>query len=193
MQLNLNSKEKIKQKESIKRILDCCKIGEKLSAYTVVFHAGFYTKSTPEQTYENIKNNILILQDEIRNNALKIKIAPETMGKVNVFGSIEEISSLVKDTKCSFCIDFAHILSRYKDNKFDLIKEKFKPHNDWHCHFSGIEYSELGERKHIKTPKESIQTLLKNLPKDKEIVIINESPDMVNDSVEALKLSKNSF
>ena len=33
----------------------------------------------------------------IRKNNWKIKIAPETMGKINVFGSIEEISSLVKE------------------------------------------------------------------------------------------------
>ena len=28
----------------------------------------------------------------------KIKIAPESMGKINVFGSIEEISRLAKET-----------------------------------------------------------------------------------------------
>ena len=83
--------------------------------------------------------------------------------------------------------------SRYKDNKFDLIREKFKPYNAWHCHFSGIEYTDAGERKHLKTPRDSIKELLKNLPKDKEIVIINESPDMVNDSIESIKLSKNLF
>lgn len=187
--INLNSKEKIKIKQSQKRILDCCKIGESLGAYTIVFHAGYYGKSTHEETYENIKNAILEIQDEIKSNNWKIKIAPETMGKVNVFGSIEEISNLVKDTKCSFCLDFAHVLARYKENKFDLIKEKF-PYKSWHCHFSGIEYSDAGERRHIKTPKESLRILLKALPKDKDIVIINESPDMIEDSIMGLKLSK---
>jgi deoxyribonuclease IV len=187
--INLNSKEKLKIKQSQKRILDCVKIGDKLGAETIVFHAGFYGKNTPEETYETIKNSIQEIQDEIKASTLKPKIAPETMGKINVFGTIEDISSLVKDTKCSFCIDFAHILARYKENKFDLIKEKF-PYKSWHCHFSGIEYGEKGEKKHIKTPKESWQTLLKNLPKDKDIKIINESPDMITDSVEGLKLSK---
>lgn len=187
--LNLNSKEKIKIKQSQKRILDCVKIGDKLGVKTIVFHAGFYGKSKPEETYENIKNAILEMQDVIKDNSLSPKIAPETMGKVNVFGSIEEISDLAKDTKSSFCIDFAHVLARYKENKFDLIKEKF-PYKEWHCHFSGIVYGEKGEKNHIKTPKESLQTLIKNLPKDKDITIINESPDMINDSVMGLKLSK---
>lgn len=188
--INLNSKEKIKQKQSIGRILECVKIGDKLGVYTVVFHAGYYGKSTHEETYEAIKNRVLEMQDEIKDNALAPKIAPETMGKVNVFGSIEEISSLAKDTKSSFCIDFAHVLARYKENKFDLIKEKF-PYKTWHCHFSGIEYSDAGERRHIKTSKESLKNLIKNLPKDKDIVIINESPDMIEDSIMGLKLSKN--
>ena len=187
--INLNSKEKIKQKQSIARIINCVKIGDKLGVNTVVFHAGFYGKSNKEETYETIKNNLLIIQDEIRDNSLTPKIAPETMGKINVFGNIEEISNLAKETKSSFCIDFAHVLARYKENKFDLIKEKF-PYKTWHCHFSGIEYSDKGEKNHIKTSKESWQTLLKNLPKDKDITIINESPDMINDSVMGLKLSK---
>lgn len=187
--INLNSIEKIKQKQSMNRILNCVRIGDKLGVKTVVFHAGFYGKSTPEETYENIKNNILIIQDVIKDNALTPKIAPETMGKVNVFGNIEEISNLVKDTKSGFCIDFAHILARYKENKFDLIKEKF-PYKTWHCHFSGIVYGDKGEKNHIKTPKESIKILLANLPKDKEITIINESPDMIEDSIMGLKLSK---
>jgi deoxyribonuclease-4 len=188
--INLNSKEKIKQKQSMHRIIECVKIGDKLGVKTVVFHAGYYGKSKPEETYENIKNAILEMQDTIKANDWTPNIAPETMGKVNVFGSIEDISNLAKDTKCSFCIDFAHILARYKENKFELIKEKFKPYKDWHCHFSGIEYTDAGERRHIKTEKSAWQNLLKALPKDKNITIINESPDMIEDSVVGLKLSK---
>src|SRR3989338_7217156 len=38
--------------------------------------------------------------------------------------------------------------------------------------------------------KEKWIELIKNLPEDKDIVIINESPDMIEDSVEGLKISK---
>lgn len=185
--LNLNSQEKTKRKQSMQRILECVKIGDALGVKTVVFHPGYYGKLKPEETYENIKNLILEIKDLIKTNSWKPNIAPETMGKVNVFGSIEEISNLVKDTKCGFCIDFAHILARYKDYKFDLIKEKF-PYEKWHCHFSGIVYSDKGERRHIKTTKEAWTSVLKNLPKNKKITIINESPDMIEDSSEGLKI-----
>ena len=186
--INLNSKEKIKIEESKKRILDCCKIGEVLGADVVVIHAGYYGKMKKDETYENIKTAILDIHKEIKKHNWKIKIAPETMGKVNVFGSIEQIAKLVEDTHCSFCIDFAHILAREKKVDYEKIKSLFKQEK-WHCHFSGINYTEKGERNHIKTGKDKWKDLLKNLPKNKDITIINESPDMINDSVEGLKLS----
>ena len=117
----------------------------------------------------------------------RIKIAPETMGKVNVFGSVEEIARLVKETGCSFCIDFAHVLARDKNVDYEKIKELF-PEKKWHVHFSGIVYGEKGEKHHKITEKKEWENLLKNLPKDKEITIINESPDMIEDSIKGAKI-----
>ena len=187
--INLNSKDKKKIEQSKQRILKCCEIGEKLGAYLVVFHPGYYSGMDKEKTYENIKNAILDIQKEIRKNNWKIKIAPETSGKINVFGSINEIAMLVKDTKCSFCIDFAHILARYKSIDYKLIKEEFAGYNNWHIHFSGIAYGEKGEKNHIKTKPNELKELLKNLPKNKDIIIINESPDPIRDSILGLKIN----
>ena len=122
-------------------------------------------------------------------NKWKIRIAPETMGKVNVFGSVEEISKLAKETGCSFCIDFAHILAREKSIDYAKIVKLF-PQEEWHVHFSGIVYGEKGEKNHRKTEREEWRELLKNLPSDRNIRIINESPSMVEDSEEGLRLWK---
>ncbi len=192
--VNLNSKEKAKREATKKRIVDCCRIGNILGARVVVFHPGYYTKKgkneeDKEETFQTIKEGILELKKEIKKQGWKINIAPETMGKVNVFGSIEEISRLVKETDCSFCLDFAHILAREKEVDYEKIKSLF-PWKEWHAHFSGIIYGDKGERSHRKTKKEEWQGLLKNLPKDKEIVIINESTDAINDSVEGLNIYK---
>lgn len=189
--INLNSKEKHKVEQSKKRILDCCEIGEALQAHRVVFHPGFYAGINPDTTYNNIKNQIQEMQKYLKQKNYKIKLAPETMGKINVFGSPEQISQLTKDTGCEFTIDFAHILARNKKIDFNQLQQLF-PQKTWHCHFSGIVYTEKGEKHHIKTQKEEWKKLLKNLPKNKNIIIINESPDMINDSVEGLKLSKES-
>jgi deoxyribonuclease IV len=175
---------------SKKRILECCEVGEKLGAYRVVFHPGFYSDIDKEKSYQNIKEAILEIEKEIKKKKWKIKIAPETTGKINVFGSVEEISQLVKDTGCSFCIDFAHVLAREKKVDYEKIKKLFGAEKNWHVHFSGIEYTEKGERRHIRTEEKAWKDLLKNLPKDKNIVIINESPAPFEDALSGLKLSK---
>jgi len=192
--INLNSAEKEKRDSSKKRILECCKIGELLGAKVVVFHPGYYTnKGKTEQdkidSFKTIKSEVQEIMSEINKNKWKIRIAPETMGRVNVFGSIEEISKLVKETGCSFCIDFAHILAREKKVDYEYVKSLFSE-REWHVHFSGIVYGDKGEKHHITTEKSEWSALLKNLPKDKEIRIINESPTFVEDSVEGLKIYK---
>lgn len=186
--VNLNSEEKSKREATKQRILKCCEIGHHLGAKAVVFHPGFYGEDR-EKAYDVIRIGINEIMEEIKRNHWNIKIAPETMGKINVFGSPEEVSRLAHETGCSFCIDFAHILARDKKIDFDKI-EKLFPQKEWHCHFSGIEYGDKGEKNHISTSKESWENLLKHLPKNKEIRIINESPTMVEDSVEGLEIYK---
>ncbi|MCK9568269.1 TIM barrel protein [Candidatus Pacearchaeota archaeon] len=186
--INLNSADKKKVEESKKRILDCCKIGTLMKAYRVVFHSGFYGKMEREETYQNIKKRILEMQDEIKKEKYTPKLAPEIMGKINVFGSVEEISRLVKETGCSFCIDFAHILARYKSYRIKETLSEFKDSTGLHIHFSGIEYGEKGEKSHKRTSKKDIVKLLSELPKNKEIIIINESPSPIEDSVISLEI-----
>jgi deoxyribonuclease-4 len=189
--INLNSEDKEKIKRSKERILECCKIGSFLNAYRIVFHPGYYGKMEKEKAYENIKKQIIEIQEEIKKNKYTPKLAPETMGKINVFGSIEEIKKLVDETGCEFCLDFAHVLARYKEDKIDYTLNLFKDKKELHIHFSGIEYNEKGERRHKKTEKDKLEFLIKELLKTKkEITIINESPYPLEDSILGLKIQK---
>lgn len=181
--INLNSKDTEKIEASKKRILDCCEIAYYLGARRVIFHPGFYSNMKSEEASINIKKSIIEMMKTIKKNKWDIELCPEIMGKVNVFGSIDEIADLVKDTGCEFCIDFAHVLARYGKYKFEEIKKAF-PQKKWHAHFSGIEYNEKGEKNHKKTDVKEWENLLNFLKKlDKDIVIICESPDPVRDSV----------
>ena len=96
--VNLNSAEKEKREATKKRILACCEVGEWLGAKRVVFHPGYYGKDNREKAYDVIKDGIKDIMKEVKRNKWNIKICPETMGKVNDFGSVEEISNLVRDT-----------------------------------------------------------------------------------------------
>ena len=187
--INLNSAEEEKIEKSKERILRCLETGTWLGASRVVFHAGFYGKDSEEKTYETIKEGIVDIMEKAKEEGYTPKIAPEIMGK-NVFGKIDEIAKLVEDTGCSFCIDFAHILARYKDYNFKKVLEKFDKYDTWHCHFSGIEYGEKGEKNHILTHENEWKKVLENLPKNKNITIINESPSPVADSAKGLLLYK---
>jgi len=185
--INLNSSDRIKIEQSKKRLLNCLEAGTWMNADVVVFHPGFYSKMDKTETYENIKRAILDIEKEAKKKHYTAKLAPETTGKINVFGSLDETAKLVKETKCRFCIDFAHILARERDYKFKEVFEKFKD-KKFHIHFSGINYGAKGELSHKKTPKSELKRLLQNVPKNRDIVIINESPSPVNDSVMGLKM-----
>lgn len=187
--INLNSVDKEIIEKSKQRILKCCEVGTWLGAKRVVFHPGYYSGMDKKIAYQNIKNAILEIQKQIKEKKYIPKLAPETTGKINVFGSIDEIHKFVEEIDCSFCIDFAHILARYKSYKFKEVFEKFKE-QDFHIHFSGIEYSKKGEKKHKRTSKKELRKLISNLPKNKDITIINESPSPIEDSVLGLEVCR---
>lgn len=187
--INLNSKEKDKIEASKKRIIKCCEVASWLDAKKVIFHCGYYGKMSKEETYENIKKIILEIQETIKKNNWNVELCPEIMGKKNVFGSIDEISKLSEEIKCGFCIDLAHTLARYGSYNMEILKKKF-PQKKWHCHFSGIEYGDKGEKKHILTEEKEIKKIISILPKDKEITIINESPSPIEDSILSIRLNK---
>ena len=192
--VNLNSVEKEKLEATKKRILDCMKAGTLLGVDVVVFHPGYYGKLSKEESYENIKNAIKDLQRICKEKKYTPLLAPETMGKINVFGSLDEILKLVEETGCSACIDFAHIYARNigKIDYVEVVKklEKSKLKDDFvHVHFSGIEYGDKGEKKHKATPDEELKKLISAMKNSsiKKWNVINESPEMIEDSIKGIK------
>lgn len=192
--INLNSEEKVKIEASEKRILDCCERAHYLKAKYVVFHAAFYGKKNQKEVYNVVKKHILDMQKIIKkNNWHQVMLAPETTGKPSQFGTLKELLLLSKETGCFFTIDFAHLEARngkenYKEVMDELKKAKIKK---IHCHFSGIEYGEKGEKRHVVTGPDKLKRLLNLIKKSKiEASIINESPSPVEDSLKAIKILK---
>lgn len=182
--INLASTDKNKLKASKKRILDSCERGHYLNAKYIVFHAGYYGKYLLHDCYNIIKKQILDMQKTIKVRKWKVVLAPETTGKKSQFGNVDELLKLRKETKCELCIDFAHIKARDNKIDYDELFKKLKHIKHLHCHFSGIEFTEKGERRHVITPKDKIRELLKYIKKyKKDITIINESPDPFGDCV----------
>ena len=190
--INLNSKEKSKTEASKKRILKCLEIGTILGVRYVVFHPGFYQGMSKEETYSNIKEQIEKIMLEAGVKKYTPELAPETTGKESQFGSLDELIKMKKETGCSLCIDFSHLKARCNGKiSYEEIAEKIAKAKlgHIHCHFSGIEYSEKGERRHLLTEKKDIEELFKALKKYKiDCTIINESPNPLQDAIKMKKL-----
>ncbi len=187
--INLNSAEPEKTAASKKRILDSCERGNHMGARKIVFHPAFYGKLSPERTFQIVKAHFLDMQKTIRKEGWNVELAPETTGKNTVFGGLDETMRLVKETGCSFCIDFAHLWARNRGNinypdMLDRI-EKIRPKHI-HIHFSGIAYGLKGERNHeLMNDKNPPFTPLAReiMERDLNVTIISESPVTWKDSL----------
>lgn len=191
--INLASEEKAKINASKIRILQSCERANYLGADYVVFHPGFYSKKTKEETYAIIKNEVEDLMKTVDGKKWNIQLALETTGKHSAFGNLDELLRLVKDIKCSLTIDFAHLKARTQGKMgYGEMLDKVKHFKHIHSHFSGIEWTEKGERRHLLTPENEIRELLEEILKRRlDITIINESPDPIGDAYKMKKISEN--
>jgi deoxyribonuclease-4 len=96
----------------------------------------------------------------------------------------------MKDTHCGICVDFAHLKARYNGIiDYDEIMKKLKDIKHLHAHFSGIEYTAKGERRHIPTSEKEIKELFSFLKKHSiELTIICEAPQPLEDALKMKKL-----
>jgi len=181
--INLASDEDAKVAASKKRILDSCERADALGAQNVVFHAGFYQKKTAEQTFQLIKEAICELQSEISKNKWQVALCPETTGKLSQFGSLEEILRLMRETGCGITVDFSHLYARCQ-GKMDWGRLLAKLPENFHAHFSGIEFGEKGEKKHIRPTEAFFKPLAQALIRQKKlnITLISESPEPQEDA-----------
>jgi len=188
--INLASEEKAKIEASKKRILQSCERGYYLNADYIVFHAGFYQKKDCEEVFQIIKEGIFDIQKVIKNNKWNVTLAPETTGKGSQFGDVDELLRLKKEVGCHLCVDWAHIKARNNGKiDYDELFKKLKGLKHIHSHFSGIEWTEKGERRHLITPEKEIKELLSYIKKYKaDVTIINESPDTYGDCVKTKRI-----
>jgi len=181
--INLASYEADKVEASRQRILDSCHRAHLMGARNVVFHAGFYQKRTPRETYRMVRGQILDLQKHIRQENWTVTLCPEITGKPSQFGATEELLELMQDTGCGITVDFAHLYAR---NRGVIDYHALMPAlpQAFHAHFSGIEYTAKGEKKHIRLQPEHFRPLREALIRHgKQITLICESPEPFEDAV----------
>ncbi|MGI6279584.1 MAG: TIM barrel protein, partial [Acutalibacteraceae bacterium] len=128
----------------------------------IVVHTGSCGKISREKALELAIDTMKLALDALKSEGLShIHICPETMGKVNQLGTLDEVIALCRiDDSLIPCIDFGHLNARdtgslktYKDFEEIFIKVKNTLGTDrlksFHSHFSKIEYTTGGEKRHL--------------------------------------------
>ncbi len=196
--INLNATEPEKVNQSKERILQTARIAALFGARSVTFHAAFYMKSTPAETYATVKKHLQEVVRTLRREGNRITISPEVTGRPSQFGTLQEILRLSSEIEGVLpCLDFSHWHARTgKANSYsefldilDEVERKLGKQalDNMHIHLSGIAYGKKGEIKHLMLTDSDFKyaELLKAL-KDRKVkgVVISESvPDLEQDAL----------
>jgi deoxyribonuclease-4 len=196
--INLNAVEPQKVHMSKERILQTARIAGLFGARSITFHAAFYLKNTPAETYAMVKRHLQEVVNTLRKEGNKVTISPEVTGKPSQFGTLEELLQLSSEIEgVAPCIDFSHWHARTgKANShqeflgiLDQVERKLgrQALDNMHIHLAGIAYGRKGEIKHLMLPDSDFQyaELLKALKerKAKGVVICESVPYLENDAL----------
>ncbi len=160
--ISMSSVEEEKRLNSINYILASARAVNAMGGNRIVVHTGSCGKISREEALylakDTMKSALLALDSE---NLGHIHICPETMGKVNQLGTLDEVIELCTlDERLIPCIDFGHLNARdlgffkvfedyesvYNNIENRLGEDRLK---NFHSHFSKIEYTTGGEKRHL--------------------------------------------
>ncbi len=159
--ISLASLEKEKRDNSIGYILRTLQAARCMGAERIVVHSGTAGDNTRLEAMklakDTLKRSLEVAEAEGYGD---IYICPETMGKVKQLGTVDEVTELCTISERLIpTLDFGHInsmglgsLKTFEDFEevFDILGHKL---GDWraekfHAHYSRIEYTRAGEKKH---------------------------------------------
>ena len=149
-----------KRLKSIDYISRSLHAAELLGADTIVIHTGSAAKISREEALslaaDTLEKNLEVNGDK------PIHLGLETMGKINQLGTLEEVIELCKTDRHYYpVVDFGHLTARNLGSYFtdcdsyrrifDMIGSTLGDEYAYnlHCHFSKIEYTNAGEKKHL--------------------------------------------
>lgn len=160
--INLANPDEEKREKSIDYIMQSARAVKALGGNRVVVHSGALQKMTREEALANAMITVKKAVETLdREGFSDIHLCLETMGKINQLGNLDEVMELCSiDDRLLPTIDFGHLNARtlgglksYGDflEIFDKIENKLGIDRlkIFHSHFSKIEYTKGGEKKHL--------------------------------------------
>lgn len=198
--INFCGEERIVE-ASKKRLLACATAAEWMNAYVVVFHPGFYGKKPQREAFRNCLKVLKEIVETMRNMGIRnVKIGPETMGKRSQFGSLKEVLDLCREVEqTQLVVDWSHLHARdggrlrtledFRETVEEIERQLgTEATRDMHCHFTKIEFTDKGERRHHTLEEEKYGpdfTMLARIITEFKLrpVIISESPMLDLDAI----------
>ena len=160
--ISMSSVEEEKRLNSVNYILQSATAVDFMGGNRIVVHTGSCGKLDRDVALQLAKDTMTLSLKALDEHGLgHIHICPETMGKINQLGTLEEVIALCElEERLIPCIDFGHLNARTLGEVNS--KEAFKAIIDeignrlgeyrqkhFHSHFSKIEYTKGGEKKHL--------------------------------------------
>ncbi len=159
---NISSTEDERIDKTIGYIMQSATAAKNMGAGRVVVHMGAAKDITRAYAMEISKKTMKRALSELDAAGLgDITLCPETMGKINQMGTLEEVLELcATDERLVPTIDYGHLnarslggLNTKEDFEFitDRMFKKLGEHRakNFHVHFSKIEFTKGGEKKHV--------------------------------------------
>lgn len=160
--INISSTEPEKIDNGINYILQTANAAHNMGAKRIVVHMGAAKDITRRYAMEISAQTVKRALEELDNAGFgDVTICLETMGKINQMGTIEEVMELCcMDERLLPTVDFGHLNSRMQgglktEEDFDHIIKYMEKKigrervDKFHAHFSKIEYTKAGEKKHL--------------------------------------------
>ena len=156
--ISLASAEEEKRLNSIQYIFQSAQAADWMGADRIVVHPGGLGKRSRAEATALAKVTLATAQQYLDENGLEhIHICPEVMGKINQLGDLSEVLEFCTlDERMLPCVDFGHLNSRLQGSMsyaaaLDEIENKLGVDRlkTMHIHFSKIEYTSGGEKRHL--------------------------------------------
>ena len=158
--ISLSGVDPEKRLKSVDYIQKSLWAAECLGADTIVIHSGSAAKISREEAMRLSCDTLARVAEAVGDTPIRLGI--ETMGKVNQLGTLDEVLEQCRVAPIfAPVVDFGHLNARGIGGQFpdvDSYRRVFDRigsalgdcfARDLHCHFSKIEFTGAGEKKHL--------------------------------------------
>lgn len=162
--INLANPDRDALQKTIGYITAACQVADWMGAGRVVIHSGALMRRPRREALDIAKKSLAEVIAACDGQGYgHIALCPETMGKINQLGDLDEVLELCTlDGRLVPCIDFGHLYARSLgaddgpeafSRMLDRVEEILGPDraSRFHSHFSHIEFTPNGGEKRHRT------------------------------------------